>query len=123
MRPPRLAGTWLLSGQEPGAGPIHGRVLISADPARPDEFTTEITWQYARDGRRVSRRGRALIYTGFQWRGRSLAGNAEESALREVMTVDRDWQTISGRWCTGGYDELGPDVTLRRLGSRSGTKR
>lgn len=116
MRPPRLAGTWLLSGQEPGAGPIHGRVIISADPARPDEFTTDITYQYARDGRRVSRRGRALIYTGFQWRGRSLAGNAEASALREVMTVDRDWQTISGRWFTGGYDELGPDVTLRRLG-------
>ena len=32
------------------------------------------------------------------------------------MLVDRDWQTIAGRWFTGAYDELGLDVTLDRIG-------
>jgi quinohemoprotein amine dehydrogenase len=56
------------------------------------------------------------VYTGFQWRGRSTVGSAEESALREVLTVGRDWKEIAGRWFRGSHDELGLDVTLRRLG-------
>jgi quinohemoprotein amine dehydrogenase len=31
------------------------------------------------------------------------------------MTLDRDWRTLSGRWFTGGYDELGLDVQLTRV--------
>lgn len=115
MRPPRLAGTWALSGHEPGRGPVYGRMVIAANPAAPDEFTTEATYVYAADGRRVTRRGRALVYTGYQWRGRSTEGSNDETELREVMAVARDWNEISGRWFTGGYDELGLDVTARRL--------
>ena len=116
MRPPRLEGTWLLTGREPGAGPVHGRVTITPDPRAADEFTTEATYTYSRDGKRVTRQGRSIVYTGYQWRGRSTVGNAEESALREVLTVGRDWKEISGRWFRGAHDELGLDVTLRRLG-------
>jgi quinohemoprotein amine dehydrogenase len=64
----------------------------------------------------VTRQGRSIVYTGFQWRGRSTVGSSEESALREVMTVDRDWKDMSGRWFRGSHDEFGLDVTLRRLG-------
>lgn len=116
MRTPRLEGTWVLTGREPGAGPVHGRVTISSDPGSPGEFTTTTTYTYARDGRRVTRQGRAIVYTGFQWRGRSTEGTSEESALREVLTVGRDWKEISGRWFRGSHDELGLDVTLRRMG-------
>ena len=116
MRPPKLDGTWLLTGYEPGAGPVHGRVTITADPKAPDEFTSEATYTYARDGRHVTRAGRAIVYTGFQWRGRSTVGGSESSGLREVMTVDRDWKQLGGRWFSGPHDELGLDVTLTRLG-------
>ena len=116
MRTPRLEGTWILTGREPGTGPVHGRVTIASDPGSPGEFTTTTTYTYARDGRRVSRQGRAIVYTGFQWRGRSTVGTTEESALREVLTVGRDWKEISGRWFRGSHDELGLDVSLRRLG-------
>jgi quinohemoprotein amine dehydrogenase len=116
VRPPRLDGVWLLEGSEPGAGPVHGRVTISAVAGKPDEFTTDVAYVYTRDGRRVSRRGRAIVYTGFQWRGRNMAGGDTATALREVMFVERDWSALSGRWFTGGYDELGVDVTFRRLG-------
>jgi quinohemoprotein amine dehydrogenase len=57
-----------------------------------------------------------LIYTGFQWRGRTTAGQDEATSLREVMTVDRDWQTLAGRWFSGSYDERGLDVRLVRIG-------
>ena len=115
MRPARVAGTWLLQGDAHGSGPVYGRVTITAVPGSVDEFTTETSYVYARDGRRVSREGRAIIYTGFQWRGRSSEGQNDPEGLREVMFVERDWQTMNGRWFTGAYDEVGLDVTLERV--------
>ncbi len=116
MRPARLDGTWALSGWELGKGAIYGRVTVTTDPARPDEFTTTATYRVARTGETVTRTGRAIVYTGFQWRGRSSA-TAPDSSVREVMMVDRDWRTMEGRWFTGGYDEIGIDVKLERLAS------
>ena len=116
MRPARLDGTWALNGWELGKGPIYGRVSIAADPSVPDEFTTTMTYRVARTGETVERTGRAIVYTGFQWRGRSTAA-ADDSALREVMFIDREWRHMEGRWFTGGYDEIGLDVKLDRVGS------
>jgi quinohemoprotein amine dehydrogenase len=119
VRPPRLEGRWALSGYQPGKGPVYGEVRIAAKPGAPDEFTTETRYAPARGGAAVQRQGQAIVYTGFQWRGRStasaVAGTPE--SLREVMSVERDWKQIAGRWFTGGYDETGLDVTLSRIGS------
>ena len=115
MRPARVAGTWLLHGQAHGSGAVYGQVTITAVPGTVDEFTTETRYVYAHDGRRVTREGRAIIYTGFQWRGRSSEGPDDADGLREVMFVERDWQTMTGRWFTGAYDEVGLDVTLERV--------
>ncbi len=114
MRPARLDGTWALSGWELGKGAIYGKVTIAADPTSPDEFTTTATYRVARTGETIERTGRAIVYTGFQWRGRS-SMPADDSALREVMMIDRDWRHMEGRWFTGGYDELGLDVKLDRV--------
>jgi quinohemoprotein amine dehydrogenase len=114
MRPARLDGTWALSGWEQGKGAIYGRVTITADSSSPEEFTTSATYRVARTGQTITRTGRGIVYTGFQWRGRSSAPGAD-SAMREVMTVDRDWRSIDGRWFTGGYDVLGIDVKLERV--------
>jgi quinohemoprotein amine dehydrogenase len=117
MRPPRIEGEWLLSGHEPGRGPFTGRLTITASNA-PDEFATRASYRYAADGRSVTRDGRAVVYTGFQWRGRSApAGASADSAWREVLFVEPGWQEITGRWFRGAYDEFGMDVTLTRLGS------
>jgi quinohemoprotein amine dehydrogenase len=117
MRPPQLAGRWALSGYQLGKGPIYGEVRIGAVPEGPeDEFTTEAKLVYARSGQRVSRTGKGIVYTGFQWRGRSFDGPGEANPLREVLFVDREWQQMNGRWFTGAYDETGIDVKLRRIG-------
>ena len=115
MRPARLDGTWTLTGWEQGKGAIYGRVTVTVDPSTPDEFTTSATYRVARTGETINRTGRAIVYTGFQWRGRS-STQAADSALREVMSVDRNWRTMEGRWFNGGYDEIGIDVKLERVG-------
>src|SRR5262249_28028058 len=74
------------------------------------------TFTYTRSGKTVKRQGKSIIYTGYQWRGRSMVGGDDKTSLREVMFVERDWQTMAGRWFRGGYDELGTDVTLQRVG-------
>jgi len=118
-RAPRIEGTWAISGWDPGKGAVVGRVAIAAVAGATDEFTTTIAMTYPRTGDTVSRTGRVTVYTGFQWRGRSTQAADDRTALREVMAIDRDWQGISGRWFTGGYDELGIDVRLTRLSSGS----
>jgi quinohemoprotein amine dehydrogenase len=117
VRPPNLVGRWALTGYEVGKGPVYGTVDIMRADA-PDEATTVISYTYARTGQQVSRTGRAIIYTGHQWRGRSTQNNNDATSMREVMAVERDWQTMTGRWFAGGYDELGIDVTLRREDDR-----
>jgi quinohemoprotein amine dehydrogenase len=117
-RSPPLAGTWTLSGYEPGKGAIYGTVRIQADPGSPDDFTTTTSYTYAETGEHVTSTGAAIVYTGYQWRGRSNSTNQNtEAELREVMLVERDLRTMSGRWFRGAYDEIGPDVTLTRVGS------
>lgn len=117
MRSPRIDGEWILSGNEPGRGAFSGRLTITKSPNADDEFTTRATYRYVRGGAPVTREGKAVVYAGFQWRGRSSeAGSPTDSAWREVMFIEPGWQEVSGRWFKGGYDEFGLDVTLTRLG-------
>jgi quinohemoprotein amine dehydrogenase len=118
MRPARLDGTWAMTGWELGKGAIYGRVTITASPSSPEEFTTSATYQVARTGETITRTGRAIVYTGYQWRGSS-STQAAGSAIREVMMVDRNWRSMEGRWFAGGYDEIGIDVKLERVGNET----
>ncbi len=114
MRTPRLEGTWALVGDERGQGPVYGEIVVEANPSAPDELETRARYTYPARDVDVTRTGQALVYTGYQWRGRSTS--PEHFSAREVMFVSRDRDEISGRWFTGAYDERGIDVTLRRMG-------
>jgi quinohemoprotein amine dehydrogenase len=119
MQPAQLAGRWAVSGEQLGKGPIFGQVVIAPDPAGgPDYFTTETRYTIARTGETVTRQGRAVVYAGFQWRGRG-ATPGSQSPWSEVLFVERDRREMSGRWYTGAYDETGIDVRLVRLGGGS----
>jgi quinohemoprotein amine dehydrogenase len=112
MQPPRLAGRWALVGTAPGKGMVYGQVTIAADQSAADTFTTDMKYTVARTSESVSRTGRGVVYTGYQWRGRSGSGDAQ---WREVLFVERGWNEMWGRWFTGPYDETGVDVKLVRL--------
>ena len=114
MRAPRLEGTWALVGNERGQGPVYGEVVVEANPAAPDELETRARYTYPAREVDVTRTGQALVYTGYQWRGRSTSPG--HFSAREVMFVSRDRNEMTGRWFTGAYDERGIDVTLRRVG-------
>jgi quinohemoprotein amine dehydrogenase len=116
MRTPKLAGRWMISGYQAGQGPVYGEVTINPSADAGDEFTTEEQLIYAKTGKTVKRAGKALVYTGYQWRGRSRAGDADKDGMREVMFVDRDMREITGRWFTGAYDETGIDIKMTRIG-------
>ena len=120
MRHPGLEGRWGLAGSQPGKGRIFGEVAITAaaqgGPPGNTDLTTEIRYVVAQTGETVERRGTAIVYGGFQWRGRTTkAGGAEP--LREVLFIERDWRRMTGRLFTGAYDELGLDVSLYRIGA------
>ena len=114
MRTPQLDGTWALVGNERGQGPVYGEVVVEANPSAPDQLETRARYTYPARDVDVTRTGQALVYTGYQWRGRSTS--PEHFSAREVMFVSRDRDEIAGRWFTGAYDERGIDVTLRRVG-------
>ena len=104
-----------LPGYQPRrAAPSTGRRLITATD-KPDEFQTETRYVQARTGATVRRTGKSLVYTGFQWRGRSGEGN---DTMREVMLLDRNQRELTGRWFNGGYEETGIDVTMTPAGQR-----
>ena len=112
MQPAKLAGKWAISGYQAGKGPIFGQMTVSADPSSPDGFNVETHYVIARTGEAVNaRRQGGRLHRLPVARPRRRAGQRQTS-WREVMFVERDWREMSGRWFTGGYDEIGIDVTL-----------
>jgi len=112
--PSSLAGRWAVTANVPGKGPAFGEMTISAD-ASADTFSTKTQLTIARTGESVSRSGKGLLYTGFQWRGRGSDAGKPDDPWREVMFVERNRTEMWGRWFTGAYDETGMDVKLMRL--------
>jgi quinohemoprotein amine dehydrogenase len=121
MRPPRLAGTWLISGYQKGKGRVYGELVVEAGNSA-DDFTTKVTLRYASSGQEVKRSGKGLVYTGYSWRGRTkIEGTASSdpsyspAEMKEALFVERDGSSMEGRWFWGGYDEFGIDVHLTRM--------
>jgi quinohemoprotein amine dehydrogenase len=114
MGTPKLQGRWLFHGYQAGKGAFYGETTIKAGE-HDQEFVTETRYTSAKTGATVTRQGRSILYTGFQWRGRSFEG-ASQDGWREVLFLDRGQRELTGRWFTGGYDETGMDVTLTKLG-------
>jgi quinohemoprotein amine dehydrogenase len=117
MRSPKLAGRWYVTGSQIGKGRIFGDMTVQAGES-PDEFTTTAKLYSVKDGKQMTRSGRALMYAGYAWRGHSQSPDAVDAKdVREVMQVSRDQSEMEGRWFWGSYDEFGIDVTMRRAGN------
>jgi len=123
MRTPNLSGKWMLVGYQQGKGRVFGTLTVTAGAA-PDEFVTKTELEYATSGITAALSGKAVLYTGYSWRGRSTGPSTTQSAdpstspteLREALLVSRDGNTMDGRWFWGGYQEFGIDAHLVRIG-------
>ena len=116
---PKLAGRWLVTGESAGKGKFYGDMVLSPGPS-PDQFVSKTTLHFA-DGseQEFCEDGTSIVYTGFQWRGRSNVQQPEmvpgaPKTVREVMMVSPDQARMEGRWFWGVYQEFGMDVKLRR---------
>jgi quinohemoprotein amine dehydrogenase len=120
MRSPKLAGKWLVTAHITGRGKYFGEMIVDAGPA-DDEFKTRVTLNSAKDGSKLSRSGKGLVYAGYAWRGRSKgaspAGESPDdlsSEMREAVWFSPDQIHAEGRWFWGEYQEFGVDVKLTR---------
>ncbi len=118
MRSPKLDGRWLVSGTQPGKGRFFGAVEIAAMPTG-DGFTTKTKLTFPADNSTVTESGKAIVYTGYAWRGRSTTDKAgaapnDLTTTREVMMLSKDQSQLEGRWFWGAYQEFGMDVEMRR---------
>lgn len=115
--PPSLGGRWAVTANVPGKGPAFGEMTISVDPSSADSFATQTTLTFARTGETLTRTGKGLVYTGYEWRGRGADAAKPDDPWREVMFVERNRAEMWGRWFNGAYDETGMDVKVARLTS------
>lgn len=117
-----LTGSWSVTGHEASRGDFLGTLTLTR--TAKDTYTSRWDIAFA-DGKRIVREGQGVLYAGYSWRGRTKATSGavdgtrelaleEDGDLREVLLLNEDWTSLSGRFFTGGYDEIGADVTLTR---------
>jgi quinohemoprotein amine dehydrogenase len=118
---PSPIGNWWVSGYQKGRGKIYGQMTVEQGAAA-DEFVTKMELRYANSGRTVSRSGKAIVYAGYSWRGRSKTASTDAdpslvpAESKEAVFIERDGRSMEGRWFWGGYDEFGIDVKMIRAG-------
>jgi quinohemoprotein amine dehydrogenase len=103
-----LAGTWLVRGHEPGRGDYWGTALITR--SNDGECVASYILDSA-SGEHVTGDSKAIVYTGFEWRG---TANLSGREIREVYALSEDGQTLSGRWFEAQHAEIGSDWTAVR---------
>ena len=103
-----LAGSWVVVGHEPGGRDLYGTAEIAHDAT--GGYTAHYSLADAA-GIVLGGESHALLYTGYEWRGRSTLGPRE---TREVLAVSEDGSRITGRWFDAEHAEEGGDWTLVR---------
>jgi quinohemoprotein amine dehydrogenase len=106
---PDLSGDWRVVGHFPGVGFYSGTRTVKR--AGPDAYETTTTWEFA-DGHNETRDGTAVVYTGYEWRGRT---NVRREDIREIYTVSAAGDELTGRWFLARHSELGGEFTAVRI--------
>jgi quinohemoprotein amine dehydrogenase len=103
-QPPQdLSGRWIVVGHEPGGRDLTGTAEITRDGA-----TGYVAHYALTDAGSASVPGEshAIVYTGFEWRGRAQLGGTD---TREVFAASADGARIAGRWFEPEHSEVGGD--------------
>jgi quinohemoprotein amine dehydrogenase len=103
------SGTWRISGERAGVGRYTGHLKIKA--LGNDQFETEYELRYA-DGKPITGQGKAILYTGYEWRG---AGKLGEESIRSAYALSADGKQLQGRWFLQDADEIGGDLRAARV--------
>lgn len=106
---PDLSGRWRVVGHVPGVGLYTGTRATRRVAADSYETTTSV--EYA-DGKQETHEGTGVVYTGYEWRGRTAA---RRESIREVYAVSADGREISGRWFVDRHTEQGAEFLAVKM--------
>ena len=101
---PSLAGTWRITGWEPGRGLFEGVAVYNA--VGQEQYSAQYDVKDPA-GADLAGDGKSTVYTGFEWRGSAKIGKME---LREVYAASEDGRQMTGRWYDPAHSEVGADV-------------
>ncbi|MDR2688600.1 MAG: quinohemoprotein amine dehydrogenase subunit alpha [Azoarcus sp.] len=101
-----VAGEWSLSGHLPGRGDFNA--VMSVSQRANDHYALELRGNYA-DGGALIGQGAAVVYTGYEWRGKVEINGVE---MRQVFALKGD--ILEGRMFVADHDEVGADVLAAR---------
>jgi quinohemoprotein amine dehydrogenase len=98
-----LSGRWIIAGRVPGRGAYYGTAQIrsTGDGAYAATYSLHTV-----DGRTIVGTSSALLYTGYEWRGRASFDGRD---TREVFAASEDGTRIAGRWFDADHAEDGGD--------------
>jgi quinohemoprotein amine dehydrogenase len=94
-------GKWRVAGRRPGSGDYAGTMQV--DALGGDRYDVRYEFNYT-NGSRVSGRGQAILYSGYEWRGDAMLGNQK---VRSVFALSEDGRRLAGRWFLRDADEIG----------------
>jgi len=103
-----LSGNWVIVGHVPGGRDFFGTGRISRDAQ--GAYTALYQLEDV-DGTEFAGQSRAVVYTGYEWRG---SADVAQRARREVYHVSEDGNRIEGRWFYEDHAEDGGEWTAVR---------
>lgn len=103
-----LNGSWAVVGHVPGGHDFHGTANIERVGVGDYRATYQLTDS---DGMAQQGESKAVVYTGYEWRGSAEIGGR---ALREVYTVGPSGNRIAGRWFDADHTEDGGEWAAYR---------
>jgi quinohemoprotein amine dehydrogenase len=110
---PKLSGEWRISGHQLSKGDFSG--TMRATPDGPDKYAVLFEGAYARTGDKLSGKGAATVYTGYEWRATIQLG----AAWQQVLAASADGRTLTGRIYERNHPELGIDLVAYRAGAEA----
>lgn len=103
-----LSGNWVIVGRVPGGRDFYGTGRIAREAGGDYTAIYQLT---DADGADFSGQSKAVVYTGYEWRG---SANVAQRSRREVFKVSADGNRIEGRWFFADHAEDGGEWTAIR---------
>lgn len=103
-----LSGDWRIVGHWPGKGDIAGDMKVTAQGN--GSYRADYTLTFP-DGQKINANGKAVVYTGYEWRGAVTLGDQK---FRAVWAAAKDGNSMTGRLFRKDHASDGMVITARR---------
>jgi len=103
-----LSGDWRIVGHWPGKGDIDGDMKVTA--SGNGTYRADYTLTFPK-GRTVTATGKAVVYSGYEWRG---TVTLADQKFRAVWAAAKDGNSMTGRLFRKDHASDGMAITARR---------